>query len=157
MRDAGKTSWIQDWAQSWVQGNVSDVMAVPVGAVLGVLMVIFFYLLYMNYTGDIKHWDGAPAEGALDVFSIDTVGRESSASSPSKSTMKDKDDLTETFAAVDAIERAVQHGNIAGARSVLAPTVTLAAPRRSVLASCARYRLAPPSERRKEARNTSAS
>ena len=123
MRDAGKTSWIQDWAQSWVQGNVSDVMAVPVGAVLGVLMVIFFYLLYMNYTGDIKHWDGAPAEGALDVFSIDTVGRESSASSPSKSTMKDKDDLTETFAAVDAIERAVQHGNIAGARSVLAQLV----------------------------------
>jgi hypothetical protein len=93
--------------------HISDHLAVVAGAVLFLMLALLALLLYLNTMADIKHWDGAK-NGVLAVYNLDTIHDVAAAA-----TKKDKDDLLETYAAVDSIERAVQHGNIAGARMVL--------------------------------------
>jgi len=71
--------------------NFSDLVAMVAGAVLLVLMLAMFLLLYINMMGDIRYWEPAKL-GQLDVYNLGTIH-----DTPSPASRKDKDDLLETY------------------------------------------------------------
>jgi hypothetical protein len=98
-------------SDSLLAGLLADQTSLLALFVLVAVIVIIGLMLWVNHSASIQSY--VAKHGLQEVISID-----SSFDMPSKNS-KDKDDLLETYAAVDALERAVQHGNIAGARLIL--------------------------------------
>mmetsp|Transcript_21263 Transcript_21263/g.42903 ORF Transcript_21263/g.42903 Transcript_21263/m.42903 type:complete len:490 (+) Transcript_21263:167-1636(+) len=96
---------------SWIQENFPDPVSMIALVSLVVMVMVLSLLIWASTTGGIEPYT---RNGPLDVQLLDTVQDK-----PPSARSKDKDDLLETYAAVDHIERAVQHGNLVGARHIL--------------------------------------
>eukprot|EP00291_Cryptomonas_curvata_P016974 CAMPEP_0172168042 /NCGR_PEP_ID=MMETSP1050-20130122/9912_1 /TAXON_ID=233186 /ORGANISM="Cryptomonas curvata, Strain CCAP979/52" /LENGTH=377 /DNA_ID=CAMNT_0012838909 /DNA_START=107 /DNA_END=1237 /DNA_ORIENTATION=- len=88
----------------------------PIGVLAGVALVVIVIalglVLWVNNTGGIET---VMDEIRRDVEVLDT---ERDQPAPHSSRRKDRDDLSESYAAVEAIEKALQHGDTALARRI---------------------------------------
>mmetsp|Transcript_13645 Transcript_13645/g.21312 ORF Transcript_13645/g.21312 Transcript_13645/m.21312 type:complete len:497 (-) Transcript_13645:47-1537(-) len=107
----------KDNVPSWVKDLFPDRFSLVAGVMLIILILGFALLIALNSAGDIEPYlKKGPLEMEEIIMPDEVPPTSSRKSSKAK---KDKEDLLETYQAVDAIERSVQHGNVAAAKVIL--------------------------------------
>ena len=102
--------------QTTLLAKLKSVFPDPIALLTGISVVFMVgtlsLVLWVNYTGDI---DIVINEISRDIEVLET---EKDLPPPHSSKRKDRDDLSESYAAIEAIERALQHGDTAQARRI---------------------------------------